>query len=495
LFFLSPTISNEKGKSMEKEASNKSKDEKKKQKEARELAYWQKQKARPKGHFYLWYLMFILALVYIVDEVATNLNSSIQPYMIEEFFEKQQGLSENDAQSAWQGYGTIALGIQLLTLFYRTLADRFGRKVFLVFNTFCLSLGMLVCFWSPYFPIYLVGFVLLAFMIGPDMQVVYITESAPKEHRAAFVSVIKGISQLGIALIALGMDAFMKNNDAKWRWVFLIPACLGFIVSLLALFFTRETDQFIEQRIAYLSQTDEEKAEISANKTRKNASAQGGVVAVVRFAFSHYQLKWLFIASMLYTTAFYGTGYYGQIISNAGFSAAQYSKVALIWPFICSFVTIVYGLLSDKLGRKTVSTVLGSLTIVGIGFMSLGLTLGWNEYLVGCFLGLFLAGYWNWGDTLILMVSESTPTNMRSSATGDQGMFAAVGYLVGFLTVLLYTKFCSKEALAYVDYVFLGLAIPGVIGAILVVSLKARETKGIDLDNVRGDEWDIQTKA
>jgi predicted nucleic acid-binding Zn ribbon protein len=63
----------------------------------KELAKWQKEKARPKRSFYLWYLMLILTLVYIVDEVATNLNSTMQPYMIEDFFMGVEGLDKNAA--------------------------------------------------------------------------------------------------------------------------------------------------------------------------------------------------------------------------------------------------------------------------------------------------------------------------------------------------------------------------------------------------------------
>jgi MFS family permease len=465
------------------------------ERDARELAKWQREKAKPKKRAYLWYLMLILTFVYIVDEVATNLNSTMQPYMIGEFFVAQQNLEPNKAQAAWQGYGTIAQVLSLTVLVYRPLADRFGRKIFLVINTICMGLGMLLCFWSPIFLVYLIGFFFLTFMTGPDMQVVYITECAPKKHRAAFVSVIKGLAQLGIALIGIGMTSFMQGNNAKWRWVFLIPACLGFLVALLALLFTRETDQFIDERIAYLAKRDEEKTQMLLDKTKKNENSQGGVIAVARFGFRHHQLKWLFIASMLYTTAFYATGYYGQTISDAGYSSSQLAEVALVWPFVCSFITVVYGLISDRVGRKKVAIGLGSLVLLGLALMSCGLYLGWNEYLVGAFLGLFLAGYWNLGDTLILMVSESAPTNLRSSAAGDQSMFAVLGYLVGFITIILYTNFSSVSALAYLDFIFLALAVPGILGTILVLTLKVSETKGIDLNLVKGDEWDKKTEA
>jgi hypothetical protein len=178
----------------------------------KELAKWQKEKARPKHSFYLWYLMLILTLVYIVDEVATNLNSTMQPYMIEDFFMGVEGLSKNDAQAKWDGFGALGLLMQVITIFYRPLADRFGRKVFLFFNTLIMAVGMILCFWSPYFPVYLVGYLLIVFMTGPDMQVVYVTECAPKAHRASFVSVIKGIAQLGIALIAIRDAVFHEEQ-------------------------------------------------------------------------------------------------------------------------------------------------------------------------------------------------------------------------------------------------------------------------------------------
>jgi MFS family permease len=459
-------------------------------KDAKELAKWQKQKARKKPKAYLWYLMLILTLVYIVDEVATNMNSTMQPYMVTDFFVNGMGLSQNDGQAAWQGYGVIGLVAMVFVIFYRPLADRFGRKIFLVINTFCMSVGMILCFYSPVFAVYLVGYVFITFMTGPDMQVVYITECAPKKHRAAFVSVIKGIAQLGIALIAIGMSSFMKNNDSMWRWVFLIPACIGFAVSFLVLFFARETDQFIDERIAYLSLTDEEKIALLSDKAQKNANAQGGVIATAKFGFKHYQLKWLFIASLLYTTAFYGTATYGQILSNGGYSTLESTDVGLVWPFVCSFITIIYGIFSDKYGRKKVSTALGLLVIVGITLLSCSLYFGWSPYATGVFLGLFLAGYWNWGDTIILMVSESSPTNLRSSASGDQSLFAAAGYLVGYITIFLFTKFSSADVLRYTDFVYLALAISGVLGAVLVIALKAKETRGVDLNTIRGDEWD-----
>lgn len=455
----------------------------------RELGHWLKERRRPKRKLYFFYLVLILTSVYIVDEVATNLNSTMQPYMVDEFFVSKWGLDLNTAQNRWQIGVLAALILSFTSLLYRPLADRYGRKIFLIINTAMMALGMLLCFFSPEFWVYYLGFFFLCFMTGPDMQVVYLSETAPPKHRATFLALIKGIAQLGIALIGLGMEAFMKGNAGKWRYVFLIPAVIGFIISFLALFFARETDEFIEKRIAYLSLSDEEKIALLSDKKKKQNDSQGGLFQAIGFAFHHRQLRAILLLSLFYTTAFYATAYYGTIMKDGGLSDAELAHAALVWPFVCSLITILYGLFSDKFGRKKVSFILAGLLVSGLLFLCLGLSFSWNGYLLGFFLGLFLAGYWNWGDTLGLMAGESAPTNYRSSIAAAQNLFAGGGYLFGMIVSMLFTQY-SGSNLRYLDYLFLGLALPGVSGALLLLALKVSETKGVDLAKVAGDEWD-----
>ena len=78
----------------------------------------------------------------------------------------------------------IAIPFQALSIFYRPLSDRFGRKIFLVINTLGMSLGMLVIALSHNLALYVVGAVIIFFFVPHDMQVVYVMESAPAKHRA-----------------------------------------------------------------------------------------------------------------------------------------------------------------------------------------------------------------------------------------------------------------------------------------------------------------------
>src|SRR5574344_46129 len=61
--------------------------EKRHAREQKELAYREKQLARPTRPLYLWYLFFVLCLAYIVDEAASGIGGQFQSNIIKAFFE------------------------------------------------------------------------------------------------------------------------------------------------------------------------------------------------------------------------------------------------------------------------------------------------------------------------------------------------------------------------------------------------------------------------
>ena len=91
-------------------------------KREKELAYWQKQKARPKGNFYFWYLVLIIALIYAVDEIASQIGALMQTEIANDFF------VSDSAVTLLNLLQVIAIPFQIVGIFYRPLADRFGRK-------------------------------------------------------------------------------------------------------------------------------------------------------------------------------------------------------------------------------------------------------------------------------------------------------------------------------------------------------------------------------
>lgn len=95
-----------------------------------------KEKAAPEKAGYFIVLMVALTLIYIVDELASNMNGAMQTYAILDLFHVPNGdVNTSEYTNAVGIMGMIqvpAMAIMLFTPFYKALADRFGRKPFLV---------------------------------------------------------------------------------------------------------------------------------------------------------------------------------------------------------------------------------------------------------------------------------------------------------------------------------------------------------------------------
>ena len=131
----------------------------------------------------------------------------------------------------------------------------------------------------------------MGFMVSHDMQCVYILECSSEKNRARNYALIKAVAILGTLLIPLLRETFMQNKSERWHLVYLVPAILGFTLSLVALLFAKETNTFLVNRVKYLKTPPEEREKQSEEE--KNSNAQGGIVNAVKFAFKHRQLRFL----------------------------------------------------------------------------------------------------------------------------------------------------------------------------------------------------------
>lgn len=456
------------------------KEQKRLKSEAREMRRLVKEKAKPKGKYYLWYLVFFLCLVYIVDEVATGIHNGIVDEAIANFFTG----NISSGQSKFSLMEMLANVFLVIGFFYKALADRYGRKPFLIFNTIGMVGGLLLCLWSPNLVTYIIGFCVIRFFVTPDEQIVYIFESAPKEKRASIYSAIKGISELGLLLIPLGRKLFIDDSNIGWRYVFLIPACIGVVVSFCLLFFARETDPYIESRMAYLKLTPEEREKIALEK-KDESKKQGGFFAAVKYSMKGKQLRWIFIVTLLFTLSRAITSYYTTIMETFSYSNLELTNALWMYPITAALVVFIYGFISDKFGRKKTSIFLLSLCIVSLSLFVIGAWQGWNEWAIGLLIGVFLGSYWSNGDTLILMTGESAPTNLRASVMSAQTMFYGVGMVASQGIGSLVLHFISDS---YMGLFAICLAIPCFVLSLFFLMTKVKETKGASVDQaVRQD--------
>ncbi len=465
----------------------------------KEIAKWEREKARPKKNYYIFYLIFIVSLIYVCDEIASQISTLMKTEIANDLMSKYGDKSVGMLDIV----GFIAVPFQALSIFYKPLSDRFGRRLFLITNTIGMSLGMLFISLTNGLVFYLIGTIIILFFIPHDMQVVYIMESAPSKHRAKIYSVVKCIATVGIMLVPLFRKLLMEDAS-QWRNVYLVPAVVGCVVSFAALFFARETDSFIDSRLSYLRMSDEELAAAKADKTSK--ASQGGFITGLKFALKHKQLRWIFISNALCSCGTIITMHY-QVVMSYGFAEKIFSTAGagtmeealnlasigpvtaalFMFPIGSAAAQLLLGFFADSMGRRSSAIVISGITIVSFLLMVFGSKSGWSPYLVGVFCGAAVGGFWGAGDINNIMVSESSPTNLRSSILSAQYVGMAVGYVGAYGVGLpLITIFGN----AYVPLITLCLAVPGMIASLFVLITKVHDTKGVDLDKVTGTEWD-----
>jgi len=462
-------------------------DERRKTREGKELARLKKEKARPKNKVYFWYLLLILTLIYIIDECITNSPSSLEDGLVGFFF--------NTGAEGWYDKGvsnlsllsTASIALMIPSCFYKPLADRFGRKIFLFINTFGMALSILVCYSAYYagvagFWVYALGFCLMRWFVTPDEQVVYIMETAPKKWRGTINSLVKGLAEFGLFLIPWFRSLFMNSSEAGWQFVFLTLAVIGFAVAFLVLLFARESDVFLDERISYLELTDEEKKALEEQRFN-NKKKQGGLLTGLVYAFKDKQLRWLFICTALYTIARAVTDRDTSIMagawllsdnSNKDTVSALITQAQFILPVGAGIVTLLAGFLSDWIGRKKASIVLLSNCTVFFVLYVVAVQYQWNIYLIGSFLGLYLASYWVTGDTYILMVGESSPTNLRASIMSAQSAFYGLGQGISYGATAAIFGINKNLNIGWTCLIF---ALPFFVLTLTFLMIKVKETK------------------
>ena len=320
------------------------------EKESRQLSKLKKIQSKGNSGKYFLLLLTLIALVNIIDEVTSNLTVTVQSSFVTEFFVNNPFMGKyytfEEGLSFHSTIGVFTYVLGLFTPFYKALADKWGRKPLFVLSTLGMATGLLVINLSSSYIMFLVGFAIISFFMGHDIQIIYILEEAPDKHRAKIYSFLKSFGILGVILIPALRDALMGDDATKWRDIFLVPALLGFAASVLVLFFAKDTKVFIGDRIEYLSRSYEERqAEKALKKQQKQAQRnQAGVFNGVKYIFSNKDTKMLIISHIIFDSAMPAIAlYFESSMHSAGMSTSNITKALFMVPVIC-FNYIPFGL-------------------------------------------------------------------------------------------------------------------------------------------------------
>ena len=454
--------------------------------ESRELERCRKQlnKKHPKG--YLVYLLVVLSIVYIVDEVTSAMGTSMQSEVVTEFFVLGKGMEFNTGLASFTAMSAPLYSMMILMPFYKSLADKYGRKLFLVINTIGMGVGMGICMGATGPIVYLLGMLVINFVMYNDMQVMYVMECAPEKHRAKLTSLTKAVALLGVTAIPVLRDVFMGNDGSQWRKVFMIPAMVAVVVGIAAIFLMDETPVFLSRRVAWLEMSEEERLAKAAREKKAADESKGGVGKALKFIMKHKQIRAVAFCAMIFMFSTGVTGYYESIMKTGGMSTAEVTRAMYFIPFCNALMTAVGGFITDALGRKKSAILLSAVAFVGLTVFVLAANYGMAPAIVGISYGFFIGGLWSVSDMLCLIIAgESSPTHLRASVLGSMSLLVGIGSMGSSIAIMVGMLFV--ESIGLLSLCVCG---PFMLIALFLLITKVHETKGVDLNTVTGAEWD-----
>ncbi len=455
-------------------------------KENREISRLKKMQNRNSSSKYFLILLMLIAIVNILDEVTSNLTVTVQSSFVTEFFVNNPFMGKfytyEDGLALHSSVGVFTYVLGLFTPFYKALADKWGRKPLFAISTLGMAIGLLVIHLSSSYIMFLVGFAIISFFMGHDIQIIYVLEEAPDRHRAKIYSFLKSFGILGVILIPALRDALMGDDATKWRDIFLVPSLIGFVAVLLVLLLAKDTKVFINERIAYLSRPYEKREKEKAlKKQQKEAQRnQSGVFNGVKYIFANKDTKMLIISHIIFDTAMPAIAlYFESSMHRAGMSTSEITKALFMVPVIYATITFLSGFIADKFGRKATVTGFSITCVVGYILFVVGILNGWEPYLIGSFAGLYQGSYWIGRDYMNVMMTEKVPTDIRASVVGAEGLLVIIGLVVGYALAIVGMLFMD------IWWACLAIAIPTVSIAAIMFTLKVKETKGANLDEIK----------
>jgi MFS family permease len=243
----------------------------------------------------------------------------------------------------------------------------------------------------------------------------------------------------------------------------------------------KDTKVFIKERIAYLSRPFSERQEEKELKKRNKEAQrnQAGVFNGVKYIFSSEDTKMLIISHIIFDSAMPAIAlYFESSMHRAGMSTGDITKALFMVPVVYATITFLSGFIADKLGRKVTVTGFSTTCVTGYILFVAGILLGWNPYLIGALAGLYQGSYWIGRDYMNVMMTEKVPTDIRASVVGGEGLLVIIGLAVGYLLAVVGMIFFP------IWWVCLAISVVSVSVAAIMFTLKVKETKGVNLDEI-----------
>jgi MHS family alpha-ketoglutarate permease-like MFS transporter len=262
--------------------------------------------------------------------------------------------------------GIFAIGFLMRPLggwIMGTFADKRGRKTALTFSVLLMSAGSLIIAITPDYntigiaaPIFLVlARIIQGLSVGGEYgtSATYLSEMASKKHRG-FYSSFQYVTLIMGQLLALGVLILLQRvfltEEQLHSWGWRIPFAIGAALAIIVMYLRRSLQESV----------------VIAPKEDKNA--RGSLRALAQHPRAVLTVIGLTIGG---TVAFYTFTTYMQkfLVNTNGFSKNTATLISTLTLVIFMLIQPLYGLLSDRIGRKPLLKafgILGTITTIPI---------------------------------------------------------------------------------------------------------------------------------
>jgi SHS family lactate transporter-like MFS transporter len=342
-------------------------------------------------------------------------------------------------------------------LLFGMLADRYGRKPVLIFNILSFSVIEFACAFAPSLSVLLVLRALFGVAMGGEWGVgaALAFESLPREGRGVFSGILQEGYALGSILAAAAFGLFFKSIG--WRGLFI----LGSVPALLVIF--------------VLARVPESPVWRAGARKRMARATMGTTAPSVAPNLMAFLPTFLFLVLLM--TAFMSFSHGTQdvyptfLAVAAGLSPETIGTIGVLYGFGSIAGGFVFGMLSEKWGRKRAIVVAALLSIPVIPLYAYGhsaFVLGTGAVLMQ----FMVQGAWG---VVPAYLTELSPAALRATAPG-------LAYQLGGLITSWNGKGQALAAERWGNYPAV-LAITVIVVALSLAGLASlgREAKGRDM--------------
>ena len=412
------------------------------------------------------YMIIVLMFVEILDTYTTVFPTVIPSRIINEFL---GGYPENVANSIM----AIAIGIATVGTYFvfinQFLADKFGRKILLVFTVFGMGFSSLLLFFSTSIIDFTIYLFLLYIFFSSDIWTIYINEESPPEKRATWTNIILMGGIGGAIIVMICRSIFITNTYSYWRGMTYFAIFWGIPLSVLILLTFKETSKFREMKERKGAPKKTMKLLKNNLKILFKSSNRKGFIAILITSF---------IISFNYITKSLLESY----LTSSPYITQDDATIIILIISLATFIGYIFtGIVADKLGRKLIFYMYALIQPISVIIIVIGTYIPINTLIIVSVGGGFA---YITSQCLVVVIRivtlEILPTEARGIGTGVKSLVAALGMTAG---TLLSSPFILNLGLGITFIIF---SIPYII-IIPLIYYNLKETKGIDLSSIKAE--------